>query len=65
MTASHLLFALATYLLLGTAIWTLLVLTLGHRADQRQRDHDLRHTLDDLRRDLKELRRHLLNRHDP
>lgn len=56
---TNLLFILATYLIIGAAIWALVLLTLGEIDDRRRRD------IAQLRREIDELRTRILTNHRP
>ena len=62
MTSSFLLI-LATYLALGIAVWTIMVIISGDNASRRQRDFDILHAIDDLRREIEALRRKISDNH--
>lgn len=59
------LFFLASCLLIGTAIWTVIVITFGDNEGRRRRELDILHALDDLRREIRDLRRQTLNSNNP
>ncbi len=59
---SQFLFAFATYLLIGVAIWTLVSLVLGEIDSRRRLDTDIFRELDSIRRQLDDLRREISNR---
>ncbi len=62
MTSSFLLI-IATYLALGIAVWTIIVIITGDNASRRQRDFDILHAIDDLRREVAELRSKISSDH--